>query len=137
MDCLEHVPGYVARRRACARVPASPKMYPSRTRRDSNFVGAANTIGHLQGFYTSPLTDSNRRPPPYHGGALPAELRGQEHGILAALDEPFLAELGTRPLRLAQLETHPAEHRVGLRELHLVVLHDLHVVAPRIAEVEA
>src|SRR5439155_27344867 len=85
----------------------------------------------------SPLTDSNRRPPPYHGGALPAELRGQEHGILAALDEPFVAQLGTRPLRLAELETHPAEHRVGLRELHLVVLHDLHVVAPRIAEVEA
>src|SRR5581483_11697442 len=25
----------------------------------------------------SPLTDSNRRPPPYHGGALPTELRGQ------------------------------------------------------------
>src|ERR1700758_5495353 len=24
----------------------------------------------------SPLTDSNRRPPPYHGGALPTELRG-------------------------------------------------------------
>ena len=24
----------------------------------------------------SPLPDSNRRPPPYHGGALPAELRG-------------------------------------------------------------
>ena len=27
--------------------------------------------------YGSPLTDSNRRPPPYHGGALPTELRGQ------------------------------------------------------------
>jgi hypothetical protein len=26
----------------------------------------------------SPLTDSNRRPPPYHGGALPTELRGQK-----------------------------------------------------------
>src|SRR5712691_5048464 len=25
----------------------------------------------------SPLADSNRGPPPYHGGALPAELRGQ------------------------------------------------------------
>src|SRR5579884_3173371 len=29
----------------------------------------------------SPLTDSNRRPPPYHGGALPAELRGLEAGL--------------------------------------------------------
>src|SRR5215217_3534898 len=28
-------------------------------------------------FEKSPLTDSNRRPPPYHGGALPAELRGR------------------------------------------------------------
>ncbi len=26
----------------------------------------------------SPLTDSNRRPPPYHGGALPTELRGRD-----------------------------------------------------------
>src|SRR6266516_1911682 len=32
----------------------------------------------------SPLTDSNRRPPPYHGGALPTELRGRAT-ILGAL----------------------------------------------------
>src|SRR5881227_3185260 len=31
----------------------------------------------------SPLTDSNRRPPPYHGGALPTELRGQVGGMVA------------------------------------------------------
>jgi len=31
----------------------------------------------MQGFCASPLTDSNRRPPPYHGGALPTELRGR------------------------------------------------------------
>src|SRR5207244_10717297 len=31
----------------------------------------------------SPLTDSNRRPPPYHGGALPTELRGQVGGMSA------------------------------------------------------
>src|SRR6266545_7334878 len=29
------------------------------------------------GLLQSPLTDSNRRPPPYHGGALPTELRGR------------------------------------------------------------
>ena len=29
-------------------------------------------------FGESPLTDSNRRPPPYHGGALPTELRGRD-----------------------------------------------------------
>src|SRR5438034_585716 len=61
--------------RECPPVPKCTRLV--RTRRDSNFVGAANTIGHLQGFYTSPLTDSNRRPPPYHGGALPTELRGR------------------------------------------------------------
>src|SRR6266545_6150287 len=31
----------------------------------------------LRAFSKSPLTDSNRRPPPYHGGALPTELRGR------------------------------------------------------------
>ena len=31
--------------------------------------------------FKSPLTDSNRRPPPYHGGALPTELRGQRGGF--------------------------------------------------------
>jgi hypothetical protein len=34
-DHLEHVPDRVARRRACPRVPASPKMHPSRTREES------------------------------------------------------------------------------------------------------
>jgi hypothetical protein len=29
----------------------------------------------------SPLPDSNRRPLPYHGSALPAELRGQGAGV--------------------------------------------------------
>ena len=28
----------------------------------------ATRTPHLQGFCASPLTDSNRRPPPYHGG---------------------------------------------------------------------
>jgi hypothetical protein len=31
----------------------------------------------MAGVSRSPLPDSNRRPPPYHGGALPTELRGQ------------------------------------------------------------
>src|SRR3954453_13480481 len=29
------------------------------------------------GFVLSPVSDSNRRPPPYHGGALPTELTGR------------------------------------------------------------
>jgi hypothetical protein len=32
---------------------------------------------NMQAICRSPLTDSNRRPPPYHGGALPTELRGR------------------------------------------------------------
>jgi hypothetical protein len=35
----------------------------------------------IAGALQSPLTDSNRRPPPYHGGALPAELRGRGRGF--------------------------------------------------------
>src|SRR5256714_10912165 len=37
----------------------------------------------------SPLTDSNRRPPPYHGGALPTELRGQALDSSLGSAEPF------------------------------------------------
>src|ERR1700733_6459463 len=33
------------------------------------------------GSYQSPLSDSNRRPLPYHGSALPAELRGRLQGF--------------------------------------------------------
>ena len=60
---LEHVPGRVAGRRACPRVPARPKMYPSRTRDDARFRrDRQHYTPHLQGFCTNPLTDSNRRP---------------------------------------------------------------------------
>src|SRR5437763_10129071 len=38
---------------------------------------------------------------------------------------------------LSELEAHPREHAIRLRELDLVVLHDLDAVAARIAEVEA
>jgi hypothetical protein len=34
-----------------------------------------------RGIRPSPLTDSNRRPPPYHGGALPTELRGRRASV--------------------------------------------------------
>src|SRR5207248_1439983 len=36
-------------------------------------------LQRLRVFQTSPLTDSNRRPPPYHGAALPTEVRGQDN----------------------------------------------------------
>jgi hypothetical protein len=67
IECIEHVSGCVARRRAC---PASarqsqnvPVSYP---RSVSNSSAQATLYAHLQGFSASPLTDSNRRPPPYH-----------------------------------------------------------------------
>ena len=40
---------------------------------------------------TSPFTESNRRPSPYHGDALPTELRGR----------------GRRPTALSQVPTEP------------------------------
>jgi hypothetical protein len=73
-----------ARSRMCretARLPArarsSQNVRASYPRRVQIASAQTTTQAHLQGFYRSPLTDSNRRPPPYHGGALPAELRGR------------------------------------------------------------
>src|SRR5689334_4679813 len=42
----------------------------------------------------SPLTESNRRPSPYHGDALPTELRGREPD-----EDSGPRGLGTNPLR--------------------------------------
>jgi hypothetical protein len=50
----------VARRRGASRVP---EMYPRRTR---VLLRQTTKNADLQAFYASPLTDSNRRPPPYH-----------------------------------------------------------------------
>ncbi len=65
-----------ARSRLCretSRVPASarqsqnvPVSYPRRIKISPL---QATQHAHLQGFSASPLTDSNRRPPPYHGGS--------------------------------------------------------------------
>jgi hypothetical protein len=56
----------VARGRACPRVPAHPQMYPSRTRETSTRRLSRQQRALFAGLYRSPLTDSNRRPPPYH-----------------------------------------------------------------------
>src|SRR5437763_9206631 len=47
------------------------------------------------------------------------------------------SQLVERRFGLPELEAHPREHAIRLRELDLVVLHDLDAVAARIAEVEA
>ena len=65
------VPEGVARRHAASRVP---QMCPKCVR---VFFRQTTTSVNLQALYRSPLPDSNRRPPPYHGGALPTELRGR------------------------------------------------------------
>ena len=49
-------------------------------------VRSDNRSGRFAGI-SSPLTDSNRRPPPYHGGALPTELRGRGQQCSRALRE--------------------------------------------------
>jgi hypothetical protein len=56
----EPCPQTSARDRKASRLP---EMYPRRTR---VLHGQATTNAHLQAFHESPLTDSNRRPPPYH-----------------------------------------------------------------------
>src|SRR6266545_4263513 len=75
------VPQHASPCRATSRVPASarqsqnvPVSYP---RSIEILPRQATQHAYLQGFSSSPLTDSNRRPPPYHGGALPTELRGR------------------------------------------------------------
>ena len=83
IERLDHVADRVARRRACPRVPASPKMYPSRTREASKSRhGRQHYKPICRAFMQSPLTDSNRRPPPYHGGCAPL-LRAWETRLVA------------------------------------------------------
>jgi hypothetical protein len=45
--------------------------------RRPNQHGVPRNQANLQALTRSPLTDSNRRPLPYHGSALPTELRGR------------------------------------------------------------
>jgi hypothetical protein len=56
----------VARRRETSRCVALTEMYPRRTR---VLRAQATAKPYLQAFRRGPLTDSNRRPPPYHGGS--------------------------------------------------------------------
>jgi hypothetical protein len=49
--------------------------------RSSNCKKIRNRKSRFAALLQSPLTDSNRRPPPYHGGALPTELRGQARSL--------------------------------------------------------
>src|SRR4051812_34614043 len=63
------------------RVAMIARLKKGSQQRAAELIGAgppfALTDPRLQRFLQSPLTDSNRRPPPYHGGALPTELRGR------------------------------------------------------------
>src|SRR5205807_9219511 len=54
----------------------------------------------------------------------------------ASSAEPLVPQLGLRPLGRLELEAHGARDPRRLRELHLSVLDDLYLVAPRIVEVE-
>src|SRR5438105_14367695 len=55
----------------------SPEPVPGSSARGASLTASDRKASRMQANRGSPLTDSNRRPPPYHGGALPTELRGQ------------------------------------------------------------
>ena len=71
-----------------------------------------------------------------HLALLPDGLVGQLLHAALLVGQALVAQLGERLLGLAQLEAHSAEDAGGLRELDLVVLHDLDAVAARVANVE-
>jgi hypothetical protein len=58
--------------RETSRVPASARQSQNVPVSYPRGIGIsplqATLYAHLQGFCASPLADSNRRPPPYHGG---------------------------------------------------------------------
>src|SRR5438270_13778955 len=54
----------------------------------------------------------------------------------ASSAEPLVPQLGLRPFGLLELDAHGARDLRRLRELHLSVVDDLYLVAPRIVEVE-
>jgi hypothetical protein len=58
----------VSRRRQTSRCVALTEMYPRCTR---VLHEQTTRYAYLQAFRRSPLTDSNRRPPPYHGSSEP------------------------------------------------------------------
>ena len=58
-------------------------------------------------------------------------------GVIAChASEALGSKLGEGRFALAELEPHPPQDPLGLRELHLVVLDDLDEVAPGVEEVE-
>src|SRR4051794_38177518 len=64
--------------------------------------------------------------------ALPPDARNSH----SARFDPLRPQLGEGAVALPDLEAHRLQHGRRLRELHLVVLHDLNEIAPGIAEVE-
>ena len=66
----------------------------------------------FSGFLLSPLPDSNRRPLPYHGSALPTELRGRFAG-----SSPLLRPHSERVFRVAATETTRSDEVPALRRV--------------------
>src|SRR3954451_2275715 len=62
-------------------------------------------------FVESPLPDSNRRPLPYHGSALPAELRGP---ALCRVAARRLLRIHARDLVLSRLNIRPSPAASGV-----------------------
>ena len=57
--------------------PKAPKRAPYSPHAGDRASLSSEVKARFAALSRSPLTDSNRRPPPYHGGALPTELRGR------------------------------------------------------------
>src|SRR6266852_3710898 len=66
-----------AESRLPTRLTREHQVVPASARAGQLFTIETTRPPDLQALPRSPLTDSNRRPPPYYGGALPAELRGR------------------------------------------------------------
>ena len=66
----------------------------------------------VSGDFASPLTDSNRRPPPYHGGALPTELRGR--GVTVAARTAVGRRRGRLPKGAGGRRLRPPGRWLGL-----------------------
>ena len=94
---------------------STPKIISSRAAQPTENVSPKREHGAWRNVKTSgsPLTESNRRPSPYHGDALPTELRGQ---VLSCLTWYFAPAGGQ--LRSAQRSTGPA---LGFREPTVLV----------------
>ena len=96
------------RRRACPRMPASPGICTRLVPVHQDAPRQATQYTYLQVFSESPLADSNRRPPPDHGGVA-ADERDSGTALAAAFSCNYAASSVRRvaPRRALSLPERP------------------------------